>query len=95
MLPLDLDDISTLPWPSDFRISPYVVVGAGFCRPTALPRMLLLSTCILCAPQVRQYFSDSKFYAADVEKRGFCDQGSFECNSFSPSAATVKVQTHK
>ena len=93
MLPLNLD-ISTLPWPHWLEICTCVVIGAVFCRPAALPRILLLSTCLLCAPQVRQYFSDSEFYAADVEKRGFCDEGSFECSSFSPSAATVKVQTH-
>lgn len=40
--------------------------------------------------KVRQYFKDSNFYAADVEARGFCDQG-FMCEGFSASAATVKV----
>lgn len=40
--------------------------------------------------QVRQYFSDSSFYAKDVSSRDFCD-GGFICDDFSPSAATVKV----
>lgn len=40
--------------------------------------------------QVRQYFRDSSFYAADVNARGFCGDG-FSCEGFSASAATVKV----
>lgn len=40
--------------------------------------------------QVRQYFRDSSFYAADVEARDFCGEG-FICEGFSASAATVKV----
>ncbi|CBN78745.1 peptidase S8 and S53 [Ectocarpus siliculosus] len=42
------------------------------------------------AAMVRQYFRDSSFYSADVESRGFCDQG-FTCDSFSPMATTVKA----
>lgn len=45
-------------------------------------------------PQVRQYFRQSEFYATDVEARRLCGEGSsVKCETFSPSAATVKV-TH-
>lgn len=45
------------------------------------------------ARQVRQYFLDESFYAADVSVRGLCDddESIFACEAFSPSAATVKV----
>lgn len=41
--------------------------------------------------QVRQYFVDENFYAADATARGFCDDG-FLCETLSPSSATVKVR---
>lgn len=41
--------------------------------------------------QIRQYFMDDSFYAADVTSRGFCDKG-FPCEGFSPSSATVKAR---
>lgn len=40
--------------------------------------------------QIRQYFVDEDFYAADITARGFCSDG-FICEGFSPSSATVKV----
>ena len=40
--------------------------------------------------QVRQYFTDESFYAADVAARGLCGDA-FLCEGFSPSSATVKV----
>lgn len=49
-----------------------------------------IALCFRRYHQVRQYFSDSSFYAKDVSSRGFCD-GGFICDDFSPSAATVKV----
>ncbi|CAM9519334.1 unnamed protein product [Ectocarpus fasciculatus] len=42
------------------------------------------------AAMVRQYFKDSSFYVADVDSRGFCDDG-FMCDGFSPMATTVKA----
>ncbi|CAM9589206.1 unnamed protein product, partial [Scytosiphon promiscuus] len=39
--------------------------------------------------QIRQYFTNETFYAADMQDRGFCD--SFGCEAFAPSAATVKA----
>lgn len=54
--------------------------------------------------QVRQYFTDSTYYANDAGTRGQCGQsltetaaaatsndGKFSCDAFSPSSATVKV----
>lgn len=42
--------------------------------------------------QIRQYFVDASFYAADVISRGFCGEG-FLCEGFSPSSATVKARS--
>ena len=46
--------------------------------------------------QIRQYFKDESFYAADVNSRGLCGEipnaiNTFACEAFSPSSATVKV----
>ena len=48
--------------------------------------------------QIRQYFKDESFYAADVNSRGLCGElvnptNTFTCEAFSPSSATVKVRT--
>ena len=48
--------------------------------------------------QIRQYFKDESFYAADVNARGLCGEqvtetNTFACEAFSPSSATVKVKT--
>ena len=48
--------------------------------------------------QIRQYFKDESFYAADVTSRGLCGKlvnatNTFTCEAFSPSSATVKVRT--
>lgn len=48
--------------------------------------------------QIRQYFKNESFYAADVNSRGLCGEitnatNTFACEAFSPSSATVKVRT--
>ena len=48
--------------------------------------------------QVRQYFKEESFYAADVNSRGLCGElinatNAFACEAFFPSSATVKVRT--
>lgn len=60
-------------------------------RTPASPRTLLdvLDPCC-STPQVRQYFEDGDFYAAELTARDFCDEWS-GCEAFSPSSATVKV----
>lgn len=44
----------------------------------------------LATEQIRQYFMNETFYAADMTARGFCEDW-FGCETFSPSAATIKV----
>lgn len=46
--------------------------------------------CSCSIPQVRQYFMESEFYAADLAARGFCDDWA-GCEALTPSSATVKV----
>ena len=48
--------------------------------------------------QIRQYFKDESFYAADVNSRGLCGElvnetKLFASEAFSPASATVKVRT--
>ncbi|CAN0509131.1 unnamed protein product, partial [Scytosiphon promiscuus] len=45
--------------------------------------------------QIRQYFKNESFYAADVNSRGLCGEivnatNTFACEAFSPSSATLK-----
>ncbi|CAN0482845.1 unnamed protein product, partial [Scytosiphon promiscuus] len=42
------------------------------------------------AAMVRQYFMDESFYLADQAARGWSDDSGRQCESFSPSSATVK-----
>lgn len=45
------------------------------------------------AALIRQYFMDDSFYAHDVVTRGLCrTTGCFPGDSFTPSAATLKVR---
>ena len=59
------------------------------CRSVVIERML---DRFLPTPQVRQYFMDSDFYAADMTARGFCDEWA-GCEAFTPSSATMKVSS--
>ena len=61
------------------------------CSSSGLDSLFKQSLDMFCDSQIRQYFLDESFYLADVTARGWCNDGRFQCEAFSPSSATVKV----